>query len=84
MDCSVYKFVILCVCYDYIGVDVLLVFLQNFPEEELLRCPNKDAVQSHFISVVKEADALKHRSSVVNSMQKKDHNTLWTGFMNGS
>ncbi|XP_035825360.1 autophagy protein 5 isoform X2 [Aplysia californica] len=60
----------------------LTVHFQNFPEEELLRCSSKEVVQSHFISVVKEADALKHRGQVINSMQKKDHSTLWAGFMN--
>ncbi|XP_067676125.1 autophagy protein 5-like [Haliotis asinina] len=58
------------------------VHFQHFPEDELLHCPNKEAVESHFMSVVKEADALKHRSQVVNSMQKKDHKQLWTGLQN--
>jgi hypothetical protein len=35
------------------------------------------------MSCVKEADVLKHRSQVVSSMQKKDHNQLWLGLQNG-
>lgn len=64
--------------------DFILSFsIQDFPEDELLHCPNKDAVESHFMSVLKEADAMKHRGQAINSMQKKDHKTLWAGFMNG-
>ena len=57
-------------------------FLQNFPEEELLHCPCKAAVESHFMATVKEADALKHRCLVINSMQKKEHKQLWMGLQN--
>lgn len=57
--------------------------LKNFPEDELLHCPNKEAVEAHFMATVKEADVLKHRSQVINGMQKKDHKQLWTGFQNG-
>lgn len=60
----------------------LTVHYQNFPEDELLHCPSKDAVESHFISTLKEADVLKHRGQVINGMQKKDHKQLWTGFQN--
>nr|CAD7413834.1 unnamed protein product [Timema poppensis] len=41
-----------------------------------------DAVESHFMACVKEADVLKHRSQVVSNMQKKDHNQLWLGLQN--
>ena len=64
-----------------ITLDIAL--FQNFPEEELLHCPNKEVVESHFMSMVKEADALKHRSLVINGMQKKDHKQLWLGLLNG-
>ena len=30
-----------------------------------------------------EADALKHKSQVINEMQKKDHKQLWMGLQNG-
>lgn len=36
------------------------------------------------MSVVKEADALKHRSHVINNMQKKDHKLMWSGVTNGN
>lgn len=35
------------------------------------------------MSSIKEADALKHKSQVVNDMQKKDHKQLWMGLQNG-
>ena len=60
------------------------VLFQNFPEEELLRCPSKEAVESHYMSTVKEADSLKHRCHVINGMQKKDHKQLWLGLQNGA
>ncbi len=34
------------------------------------------------MSCLKEADVLKHRSQVINNMQKKDHKQLWTGLQN--
>lgn len=35
------------------------------------------------MSSIKEADTLKHKSQVVNDMQKKDHKQLWMGLQNG-
>lgn len=61
---------------------LITVHFQNFPEEEIMHCPNKDVVESHFMSMVKEADALKHRSQVINAMQKKDHKQMWLGVAN--
>lgn len=43
----------------------------------------REAVESHFMACIKEADVLKHRSQVVSSMQKKDHTQLWLGLQNG-
>ncbi|XP_044613175.1 autophagy protein 5 isoform X3 [Equus asinus] len=54
----------------------------SFPEKDLLHCPSKDAIEAHFMSCVKEADALKHKSQVINEMQKKDHKQLWMGLQN--
>lgn len=34
------------------------------------------------MSCLKEADVLKHRSQVVSTMQKKEHNQLWMGLVN--
>ena len=36
------------------------------------------------MSCLKEADVLKHRGQVVSVMQKKDHNQLWLGLVNGT
>lgn len=58
--------------------------IKNFPEEDLIHCSTKDAVESHYMSVVKEADTLKHRAQVINSMQKRDHKQLWTGLLHGT
>ncbi|KAK3751566.1 hypothetical protein QZH41_017776, partial [Actinostola sp. cb2023] len=60
----------------------LTVHFQKFPKDELIRCSGKEAVESHFMSAVKEADSLKHKSQVINSMQKKDHKQLWLGLCN--
>lgn len=43
----------------------------------------REAVKSHFMSTIKEADALKHRSQVISIMQEKEHNQLWLGLQNG-
>lgn len=59
----------------------ITVHFKDFPEEELLHCVSKDAVESHFMSSIKEADSLKHRGQVINSMQKRDHKQLWTGLL---
>nr|CAD7429349.1 unnamed protein product [Timema monikensis] len=72
----------------YVTTDLQLpwnitVHFDKFPEDELLHCPSRDAVESHFMACVKEADVLKHRSQVVSNMQKKDHNQLWLGLQNG-
>lgn len=75
------------VLYDYYASDSMLpwnitVHFQNFPEKHLLHCGSRAIVEAHFMSTVKEADMLKHRSLVVSTMQKKDHNQLWTGLQN--
>lgn len=54
----------------------------NFPEEEILHCQNKDVVEAHLMATIKEADYLKHRSQVINSMQKREHRQLWLGLQN--
>ncbi|XP_034234950.1 autophagy protein 5 [Thrips palmi] len=58
------------------------VHFDKFPESELLHCPSREAVESYFMSCIKEADVLKHRSQVVSNLQKKDHNQLWLGLQN--
>ncbi|XP_046403770.1 autophagy protein 5 [Ischnura elegans] len=73
--------------FDLQGNDISLpwnitVHFDKFPEAEILHCPSREAVESHFMSTVKEADALKHRGQVAGSMQKKEHNQLWMGLQN--
>ncbi|XP_013366328.1 PREDICTED: autophagy protein 5 isoform X3 [Chinchilla lanigera] len=60
----------------------IIVHFKSFPEKDLLHCPSKDAIEAHFMSCIKEADALKHKSQVINEMQKKDHKQLWMGLQN--
>ncbi|XP_049754309.1 autophagy protein 5 isoform X1 [Elephas maximus indicus] len=60
----------------------ITVHFKSFPERDLLHCPSKDAIEAHFMSCMKEADALKHKSQVINEMQKKDHKQLWMGLQN--
>jgi len=62
----------------------ITVHFEKFPDQDLCRCPSKEAVRSQFMSVIKEADALKHKGQVINSMQEKDHSQLWQGFQNGA
>ncbi|XP_060572782.1 autophagy protein 5-like [Ruditapes philippinarum] len=72
------------VLYDLYGISLpwkLTVHFQDFPEEEIIHCVGREAVESHFMSMLKEADALKHRSSVINGMQKKDHKQMWMGLV---
>uniref|UniRef100_A0A803KER2 Autophagy protein 5 n=1 Tax=Xenopus tropicalis TaxID=8364 RepID=A0A803KER2_XENTR len=60
----------------------ITVHFKNFPAKDLLHCQSKDVIEAHFMSSVKEADALKHKSQVINEMQKKDHKQLWMGLQN--
>jgi autophagy-related protein 5 len=55
---------------------------QDFPEDEIMRLNSRSLIESNFMSTIKEADFLKHRSQIINSMQKKDHNQLWLGLLN--
>jgi len=75
------------VLFDLNGSDTMLpwnitVHFQRFPEKDLFHCPGREAVEAHFMSCVKEADALKHRGLVISGMQKRDHNQLWLGLQN--
>lgn len=58
------------------------VHFKSFPSKDLLHCQSKDVIEAHFMSSVKEADALKHKGQVINEMQKKDHKQLWMGLQN--
>lgn len=43
---------------------------------------HRDVVESHFLSILKEADFLKHKGQVISQMQKKDHKQLFLGLQN--
>uniref|UniRef100_A0A8B9WPZ0 Autophagy related 5 n=1 Tax=Bos mutus grunniens TaxID=30521 RepID=A0A8B9WPZ0_BOSMU len=58
----------------------ITVHFKSFPEKDLLHCPSKDVIEAHFMSCVKEADALKHKSQVINEMQKKRSQATLDGF----
>uniref|UniRef100_A0A3B3SR57 Autophagy protein 5 n=1 Tax=Paramormyrops kingsleyae TaxID=1676925 RepID=A0A3B3SR57_9TELE len=60
----------------------IFVHFKNFPLQDLLHCPSNSVIEAHFMSCIKEADALKHKGAVVNEMQKKDHKQLWMGLQN--
>jgi len=60
----------------------LTVHFSNFPKQDLIPCHNREVIESHFMSAIKEADQLKHGGRVVSTMQKKDHLQLWTGLQN--
>lgn len=72
------------VIYDLYKTDEALpwqitLHFKDFPETDLIRCHSKEAVEAHFMQAVKEADQLKHKAEVINSMQKIDHKQLWNG-----
>uniref|UniRef100_T1JM08 Autophagy protein 5 n=1 Tax=Strigamia maritima TaxID=126957 RepID=T1JM08_STRMM len=74
------------VLFDLLAYDVVLpwnltVRYQNFPDDESLKLSTDAAVESFFMSTVKEANALKHRMQIMNDMQKKDYNQLWLGLL---
>ncbi|XP_034030292.1 autophagy protein 5 isoform X1 [Thalassophryne amazonica] len=60
----------------------ITVHFKNFPDRDLLHCPCNSVIEAHFMSSIKEADALKHKGQVINDMQKKDHKQLWMGLQN--
>lgn len=43
----------------------------------LVSLPCRDSMESQFVSSLKEADALKHNCSVMNSLQGRDQKQLW-------
>lgn len=60
----------------------LTVHFDKFPENQIFKFNNKEAVESYFMASLKEADVLKHRGQIINNMQKRDHNQLWLGLQN--
>lgn len=57
----------------------ITVHFKNFPEEDLLHYRGKEAMESHFHSKIKEADCLKHRSEIIQSLTQEEFCRLWDG-----
>eukprot|EP01135_Chromosphaera_perkinsii_P009532 Nk52_evm1s1791 gene=Nk52_evmTU1s1791 len=56
----------------------LTVHFQFYPEEKILHCQDIDCVETHFISMVKEADYLRYRSTKrTASLLKREQKQLW-------
>jgi autophagy-related protein 5 len=43
----------------------ITVHFRGFPEQSLIRCMSREAIESIFMSAIKEADFLKHRGQVM-------------------
>jgi autophagy-related protein 5 len=59
----------------------IIVHLSKFPENELIRFPDKESIEAHYMSTLKEADALKHKGQIMGDMQKRDHKQLWNSLL---
>lgn len=59
------------------------VHFHDFPEQSLIHFKNIDAMESCFMSTLKEADHLKHRGQVINSMNRSQHKQLWNSLRTG-
>lgn len=57
------------------------VHFSKFPESELIRFPDKESIEAHYMSTLKEADALKHKGQIIGDMQKRDHKQLWNSLV---
>ncbi|KAI2810825.1 autophagy protein 5 [Blomia tropicalis] len=73
--------------YDLHASDIELpwsitVNFDRFPSDEIVRCNTRSTMEMAYMYSLKEADALKHRNPIINTMQKKDHNQLWNGLIN--
>ena len=63
---------------------LLLEPLQNtWPQRSVLHQTLSCVTSFLSFVLLLQADNLKHRSQVINSMQKKDHKQLWLGLSNG-
>jgi len=59
----------------------ITVHLSKFPEGEIIRFPDKESIEAHYMSTLKEADALKHKGQIIGDMQKRDHKQLWNSLV---
>ncbi|KAI9138807.1 autophagy protein Apg5-domain-containing protein [Paraphysoderma sedebokerense] len=59
----------------------LTVHFQNFPNDKLLKVQNSDTVQDFFMSMLKEADYMRHGSTkTIMGLSKSDQLQLWESF----
>eukprot|EP00128_Syssomonas_multiformis_P006509 Colp12_sorted_trinity150504_noHs@32804 len=62
----------------------IFVHFDNYPENELLHSTGSDALESYYMSTLKEADCIRHGSvKNVSSLQKLEQKQLWNGLKNG-
>lgn len=59
----------------------IIVHLSRFPEGEIIRFPDRESIEAHYMSTLKEADALKHKGQIIGDMQKRDHKQLWNSLL---
>ncbi|KFD53668.1 hypothetical protein M514_05373, partial [Trichuris suis] len=59
----------------------ITVHVKDYPREELFACSSLQVVEAHFIQTVKQADQIKHRSRVMNSIQKHGQKQLWNAMV---
>lgn len=61
----------------------LTVHFHEFPEQELLRCPNEEVIKNNFMNTLKEANYIKFGDSgKVNKLSLQESNALWDGIRN--
>uniref|UniRef100_A0A6A7FTN3 Autophagy protein 5 n=2 Tax=Hirondellea gigas TaxID=1518452 RepID=A0A6A7FTN3_9CRUS len=58
----------------------LTLHFSSLPSQ-LLSFPTRESIESQFLSYVKEADALKHRGKVLQTLGMKDRKQLWQGLI---
>lgn len=72
------------VLYDSLTANLpweIIVHFDQFPEQDLIRFPNQESIEAHYMSTVKEADALKHKGQMISEMQRRDHKQLWNSLL---
>ena len=55
----------------------ITVHFKNFPADDILHCSGKEALESYFKSKIKEADFIKHRSEIIQSLIPQEFALLW-------
>jgi len=58
----------------------LTVHFHEFPEQDLLRCPNEETIKNHFMNTLKEANYIKFGDNAkVNKLSLPESTALWDG-----